>query len=143
MLIATSKLLPYCGDSVCNISRHKLVQHAVQICNSILRAQLSGTDLDGSFDPNGRTTPAATKLEGLLSALKFLPNGQLRDRTTAATKRGIAFLLRSQIKFGPFEGGIPGALMHAAKGANEIRIDYLQHALGAWVRYRDSAIMTY
>lgn len=135
-LIATAKFLLHCKKEQCGVPRRELIRHAVQICNVILREQLSGTELDGAFDPTGRTAPVATRLEGLLSALEFLPHDELRQRITRAVERGIAFLLRTQIRYGPNTGGVPGAFPTPdARDASEIRIDYLQHALGAWLRY--------
>lgn len=138
-LIATAKLLPYCEKYSCAASREELIQHATQICTSILRDQFRGSaaiGLDGAFDPSGRTAPAATRLEGLLAALEFLPRGELRDRIEGAAGRGISFLLRAQVTSGPQEGGIPGAVVTRAHDSSEVRIDYVQHALCAWIRYR-------
>ena len=140
-LIATAKLLPYCEQNVCPTSHKELVQHAIQICNSILREQITNPvppSLDGAFDPTGRTAPAATRLEGLLAALEFLPreSGDLRGQIETAAGRGIPFLLRAQITSGPYAGGMPGALGDGAKDASEIRVDYVQHALCAWLRYQ-------
>ena len=138
-LIATAKLLPYCKHAACQISEEELVQHAIQICNSILAEQMNlpGQGLDGSFDPTGRTTPTATRMEGLLAALEFLPkdNTELRAKIQAAATRGVAFLLRAQIRTGPYAGGMPGAYVANARGASDIRIDYVQHSLSAWLRY--------
>lgn len=134
-LIATAKLLPHCGKDECGVERVQLIQYAVQVCTSILAEQWHGTALDGAFDPTGRTAPAATRLEGLLSALEFLPQDELRERIGAATNRGIAFLLRTQLSSGPYEGGLPGAFADNTKGRSVIRIDYLQHALCSWLRY--------
>ncbi len=139
-LIATAKLLPYCDQSSCpGASREELMQHAIQICNSILREQFRGSaaiGLDGAFDPAGGTAPAATHLEGLLAALEFLPKGELRTKIEAVAVRGIAFLLRMQIGSGPYSGGMPGAFATRVLGSSEVRIDYVQHALCAWLRYQ-------
>jgi hypothetical protein len=140
-LIATAKLLPYCEDGGCAASRKELVRHAVQVCESILRDQFKGSaavGLDGAFDPSGRTAPAATRLEGLLAALEFLPKGQLTERVEAATARGTAFLLRAQVATGPDAGGMPGAVITREIDSGEIRIDFVQHALCAWVRYQET-----
>jgi hypothetical protein len=140
-LIATAQLLPYCEQDACPASsRGELVQHAIQVCNSILRDQITNptfSDLDGAFDATGRTAPSATRLEGLQSALEFLPkeSGPLRTLVETAVRRGIAFLLRAQITSGTYGGGMPRALGQAAKGASAIRIDYVQHALCAWLIY--------
>jgi hypothetical protein len=140
-LIATAKLLPYCEKVACPVSRKELVQHAIQVCNSILREQIADPArpvLDGAFDPYGRTAPAATRLEGLLAALEFLPGEQaaLREQIETAATRGVSFLLRAQITSGPYAGGVPGAVIAGAKDASAIRIDYVQHTLCAWLRYQ-------
>jgi hypothetical protein len=141
-LIATAKLLPYCDQGGCGASRQELVQHAIQVCKSILRDQFKGSaavGLDGAFDSIGRTAPAATRLEGLLAALEFLPKNELRDKIEAASGRGILFLLRAQVVSGPQTGGMPGAIISRALDSSEVRIDYVQHALCAWLRYRSLA----
>jgi len=89
--------------------------------------------LDGAFDIEGRTAPAATRLEALLAALDFLPknSGDLRDAICSAVGRTAKFLLRAQIVSGPYAGDMPGAVAGTQR-ASEIRIDYVQHALCAW-----------
>jgi len=146
-LIATAKFLPYYDRSACPAPRDELVEHARRICDGILREQITNAPdarLDGAFDPSGRTTPAATRLEGLLAALEFLPvnEADFRARIETTVDHGIAFLLRTQITAGPYAGGIPGAVFGAGSvvfkansGASDIRIDYVQHALCAWLRY--------
>jgi hypothetical protein len=88
-LIATAKFLPYYAKSACPVSRGALVQHAARICERFLREQVTGAAdprLNGGFDPGGRTTPAAIRLEGLLAALEFLPKSdtELRMRIETA-----------------------------------------------------------
>jgi hypothetical protein len=101
--------------------------------------------LDGGFDPAGRTTPSAIRLEGFLAALEFLPDDASGRRAgiEAAVERGIAFLLRAQITSGPYAGGMPAAVfgvgsivVRADPRTSDIRIDYVQHALSAWLRYQ-------
>jgi hypothetical protein len=138
-LIATAELLGHCDAGSCPASREELIQHAIQICNSIMREQLhdpADARLDGAFDSTGRTTPAATRLEGLLAALEFLPDGDMRKQTDAAVARGIAFLLRAQIGSGPYAGGIPGSVAAGSRSEFVVRIDYVQHALCAWLGYQ-------
>lgn len=139
-LIATAKLLRYCDHSSCpGTLREELIQHAIQVCNSILREQYRGSaavGIAGAFDPEGRTAPAATRLEGLLAALEFLPKDELRAKIVATTGRGIAFLLRMQIGSGPYSGGIPGAFATRTLDSSKVRIDFVQHAICAWLRYQ-------
>lgn len=138
-LIATAELLPYVDRVSFTVSREELIRHATQVCNSILHQQIEGssdTALDGAFDPSGRTTPAATRLEGLLASLEFLPTGELSGKIEAATARGVTFLLRTQIGSGLYAGGIPAAAVPGALHSSDVRIDYVQHVLCAWLRYQ-------
>jgi hypothetical protein len=138
-MIATAKLLPYYAQSGSPASRDELIQHAVQVCNALMKGQLRNStnlSLDGAFDPAGRTAPVATRMEGLLAALEFLPNGSTRDRIKETVAPGIAFLLRAQISAGPYAGAMPQAVAFQSKGASDVRIDYVQHALCAWLRYK-------
>lgn len=137
-LIAMAKLPPYCDNKSCPVSREKLLQYASQVCDSIVHDQLRNpiAPMDGAFDATGRTAAVATRMEGLLAALEFLPKNEFRAKVVAATARGIAFLLRTQIKVGPYAGGVPGAFLAGAPGTSEIRIDCVQHTLSAWLRYR-------
>jgi hypothetical protein len=138
VLIAMARLLPYCDKASCPVSRDELLEYARQVCNSIVHDQLRNpvAPMDGAFDVTGRTGSVATRMEGLLAALEFLPIDEFRARVEAATGRGIAFLLRAQIKSGPYAGGVPSAFLTGAPGTSEIRIDSIQHALSAWVRYQ-------
>jgi hypothetical protein len=149
-LLATAKILSMATAGLSSDQRGLLIAHAVQICEAILAAQIKDPEssaLKGGFSSDGRVTPAATRLEGLLAARTFLPrNTDLTRRIDEAVDLGMAFLLRAQISDGPFAGGFPRAIAAldtddpAAESFNrratEIRIDYVQHALGALIQYR-------
>ena len=150
-LIATAKFLPHYDRAASPSSRDELIRHARDICKAMLAEQITSSDdprLAGGFTPVGLTTPTATRLEGLLAALEFLPREDvdLRKRIEAAANLGVDFLIRAQIKSGPFAGGMPGAMprtslvMKAAARESEVRIDYVQHALCAWLRYEDMVL---
>jgi len=150
-LLATARLLPLYDRCRQPIPRHAIVNHAVQICESILNGKPANYDSwqrNGSFTEDGRTTPTAIRLEGLLSALGFLPEERsyLRRQIIFAISKGIQFLLRSQIQSGEHAGGIPRAIQKLPKDhpqwtrsfnrrATEVRIDYVQHALSAMLGY--------
>jgi hypothetical protein len=148
-LIATAELLPHHDHGASPASRGALIRHARAICKAMLAEQITAANdprLRGGFTPDGRTTPTATRLEGLLAALEFLPreDAALRAKIEAGVKLGVSFLLRAQIVSGPFAGGLPGiapgrtsvAIKEAAQ-ESEVRIDYVQHALCAWLRYEN------
>jgi hypothetical protein len=138
-LIATAKLLPHYADSRSPASREELLVHAIQICHSLMKGQQKGSAadmLDGSFDPTGRTAPTATRMEGLLAALEILPPSNLGDDIKDVVDRGIDFLLQAQILDGQFTGGMPNSMLAKSSSMFSIRIDYVQHALSAWLRYQ-------
>jgi len=112
-------------------------------CRADLPEHLSGQAgrpgrLEGGFDPAGRRTPTATRLEGLLAALEFLPDdgSGLRQEIEAAVGSAAAFLLRAQIRAGAYAGGVPTSMpgvSAAIARLSDVRIDYVQHALCAWL----------
>ncbi|MCU0821615.1 MAG: hypothetical protein MUC95_03975 [Spirochaetes bacterium] len=150
-LIATAELLPLAGSRPGIISGKALIEHAAQICKSILSANPDHPDYTpeyGSITLDAITCQTATRLEGLLAVLTFLPDeySELRGRIKSAADRGIAFLVRSQVKEGRYAGGIPRAIRPMSKNhphyygdfnlrVGEIRIDYVQHAMCAMMQY--------
>ncbi len=142
-MIATSKLFTICNREhiACPVSRLELIRYAEQVSESLLAEQQEDSGVSpllvGSFGPSGRTAPTATRLEGLLAAMEFLPNGPLRRRIKPAVTLGVNFLLRAQVVTQPYIGGMPRSVLESEPGATEIRIDYVQHALCAWLRYQE------
>jgi len=151
-LIATEKLLPKLTEVVDSpVSQQDLIDHATQILKVVLSQQKTkwrDPDLIGSFFNDARTTPAATRLEGILAALRFLPENmpELRTRLEHASEIGVAFLVRHQIREGALKGGIPRAAHPLRKSkknkafnkrVGEVRIDYVQHALSAMMGYQE------
>lgn len=150
-LIATARLLAAEPAGEPPLPRERLVRHSTEIARALLARYREPADpvLRGSIREDGVTTSTATTLEGLLAAMDFLPRseGELRNRIMDFAADGIDFLLRAQIRSGPFDGGIPFAIRplpdDGEGGANrafnryvtEIRIDYVQHALGAMLAY--------
>ncbi len=152
ILLATAKLFSFQHKLDQVFPQDLFLRHAVQICESILaqRVQLEpGSAQYGCFSDDGLTSPTATRLEGLLTALTFLPSqsADLRERITTAVHLGVGFLLSSQIKAGPYPGGITRAIRRLPishpkfsssfnRRATEIRIDYVQHAISALLHYQ-------
>ncbi len=150
-LLATEKMLSFKNKDEMPVSRELLINHAIQISDAILQSQVASHQrplYDGGFSKNGRTTPTATRLEGLLAALSFLPsNDEIRNRIDAAVPCGITFLLRAQVSEGKFVGALPRSVDRIDQGiqnvdkfnrrATEVRIDYVQHALSAMIQYLD------
>jgi len=138
-LIATARLLPYYAQSASPATRDELIKHATQICRAMMKDQVRGPthpELDGSYGQMGQISPTATRLEGLLAALEFLPPGELRAQIKETVDHGIAFLLRVQVMNGEYAGGMPGAVVPDPFGGLDVRIDFVQHSLCAWLRYK-------
>jgi hypothetical protein len=151
-LIATEKLLALEGVELAPDTRERLVRHAVQVCETILRSQITDPDrgpLYGGFAANGNVTPTSTRLEGLLAARAFLPpDDEIVGRIDAAVDLGIDFLLRAQVRESWHAGAFPRSISKITLGTlekegfnervTEVRVDYVQHALSALVRYLES-----
>ena len=147
-LLATAKMLPHYDKCEQPVPRDRLVGHAVQICKSILddmdeaASAEAWSVLRGCLTGDGHTTPTATRMEGLLAALTFIPAKQsdLRLRMVDAVENGIGFLCRAQIAKGGYRGAITRAVLRTSindERATEVRIDYVQHALIAMIQYWD------
>jgi hypothetical protein len=148
-LLATEKLFSFEEHSTFPVSKELMISHTIQICESMLQQQVLNSEIPesrGGFSRDGRTTPTATRLEGLQAARVFLPPElEICKRIDIAVDHGIGFLLRAQISSGQFAGGMPRAT-RLLKGnssyvegfndrATEIRIDYVQHAMCAMMQY--------
>lgn len=115
--------------------------HAKRITNVILNAQHKQADfpdwIGGYYDPP-RSTPTATRTEGLLSAYHlFVHTGdhELAEKSLEAIKLGIKFQLNTfnfpeSVMYFPnprkAQGGFKGSLTNP-----EIRIDYVQHNISS------------
>lgn len=142
-LIATQRIWPHLDRK----DRNRLKSHARQVVETMLGQQvLDQTPLHGAFSHDGLTTPTATHLEGLLSvASLFQGDTEFHNRLVLAIDRGMRYLLNAQVREGPFKGAIPHsiAMMDPAhpgaqlynRRATVVRIDYVQHALSAFMQY--------
>lgn len=142
-LLATRQLLQI--GSLDSEDRERLISHAKQICRKILserhRSPINPFH-SGSIGRSGDTTPTATRLEGLLAALDFLPptEAALRESIVKAIRSGIPFLLRGQVKTGKHAGAViqtvsPFPFIKVGRRSQEVRIDYVQHAMSALMQY--------
>jgi hypothetical protein len=136
-LIATAAVLGRCNLNECQHSRQLLLQHAVRICTAIFTEGLIDWSGPRFIGQKSRTTAVATRMEGLLSALEFIPQTEvaLRKQIRENIELGLRLLLRSQIAVGPYAGGIPRSFP-GPPDESAVRIDYVQHALCVWIQYR-------
>ncbi|MEM6252738.1 MAG: hypothetical protein AAF821_07440 [Cyanobacteria bacterium P01_D01_bin.156] len=148
-LLAISKLLSFNSKVGMPMPKELLVAYATRVCELLLRQQIDTPrqpHYSGGFSKDGVTLPTAAWIEGLLAALTFLPvNTRLTKQIHCAVRRGINFLLQAQIRDGEWAGAIPRAVgplrsRRAAaiafnQRATEVRIDYVQYAMRAWMKY--------
>lgn len=151
-LIATTKLLKHYDELELDIPAELFIDHGIQICKSIIIAipQFQpDSPYYGCMTSDGRTTPTATRLEGLLSFIDVIPEQRksLIYSVLMVVNKGIGFLEEAQINSGPAAGAITRALTIPPsekfmyniqpdyKRDTEVRIDYVQHALCAWIQY--------
>jgi len=121
--------------------------HARNISKAILRAQkLSAKKPDevGSFYKNARSTPAATRAEGLMAAYHLFNDNKdtkFAKKILASVRKSVLFQLGTQIRF---ENSIyfprpQKALGGFRKGiySDEIRIDYVNHNISSIIALLD------
>ncbi len=120
-----------------------LLEHVLSIAKVMLGEQTDAHDCRrGSFGRDGRSTPTAVRLEGLLAVLEQLPAGRERIRIEASVHAGMQFLSSAQRTTGPAQGGFSRVSAICASDdprAHEVRIDYVQHALAALLGYLSMA----
>lgn len=145
-LLATERIWSHISTEQQSLLR----SHGRQIIEQILSEQVVNDDpaFDGGFTPDGRTTPTATRLEGLLAAYTLFPkDDSLRRDIENAVMIGVDFLMSAQMAEGPLAGGIPRGTKAIEQPKNaeedafnrrvgEVRIDYVQHALSALLQMR-------
>lgn len=94
---------------------------------ALVTALLAEADGQGALTGDGRSTPTATRLEGLLAALSSPLAAVSRQQASDAVAPALRFLLGLQRPEGTLPAGGAGAM------AGEHRIDYTQHALSAFL----------
>jgi hypothetical protein len=125
-------------------TRKELLDHARRIVDGMIDAlpkHAADSPWFGSWGSDARTTPAATRLEGLIAALDYLDapgDDSRRARMRTRIADGIAFLLRARVADGDDRGAMPRSARWQdpsppSPRSAEIRIDYVQHALSAWI----------
>lgn len=109
---------------------------------AILELQNTNQDEDdyGAFRGTRTLCGLATIMEGLIAAYDCVPANVLKTRIKYAVEAGLGHLYKYQVKTGEMEGGIPGTYIWNTPAAEnkdrEVRIDNVQHALSAWINYK-------
>ena len=147
-LLATAKLIQIADKQNLEIPREILLSHGKQIVNDIIAGIPNYNETDpkhGCLSRGCRTTPSSTRLEGLIAFYNVLglEDQQTKEKIAEVSKNGIEFLIRTQVKEGPYRGAIPpvyigdvNKLYKTSRSMSVVRIDYVQHALSAFVDYK-------
>ncbi len=146
LMIAASHLLPVYGALADPpISAEEIRLHAIRLGLRMMQEQEDAArvlDALGAFVVDERSSPTATRLEGLVALHGLLREDEtaLRASIERSIAAGSAWLLRCQVPEGPGQGGflrtreqIPGWGESFNRRQTEIRIDYVQHALSALI----------
>lgn len=164
LMIAIDRFLPlYAEVADPPIAKADILQHAIDLGRMMIEGQTetaaSHPEYAGCYTNDGRTTPSATRLEGLLAlehslAAEGALHAEVRKEVRASIEKGIQFLRRSQHVAGPVRGGFPQTFVapgdteggkkqrddseddRPGDHRGEVRIDYTQHAVSALMRYR-------
>lgn len=146
-LIATNKILPHLSLPDIKLSYNDIIEHSKGICKNFIEYYKEVnviSDNYGCLSNDGSTCYTASTVEGLTSALQFIPDTEvhLKKKINVLVRQGIIFLLRAQIKEQKFIGAMPYKIMpwtnnygEEIEKLGEIRIDYVQHSLSALRNY--------
>ena len=141
-MLATQKLFATPDNALNSPQRALLTAFAERNVKAIIAKQNLNTRDEnfGSFTINRSLCGNATNMEGLIAAYQCLDNKVLRQKLAYSLKAGVEFLMKKQVKTGVCEGGIPASpdwdKPDAKNADKEIRIDYVQHTMSAWIAYK-------
>ena len=149
MMIAAQRIWPYRERASTEWDVGELQAHVLRTGQRFVgqqRRQQKHAVLRGCFNDDGRTTPSATRLEGLLAAVRGLQFGPAETKEfDACIDGGMRFLAGAQVRQGPYAGAFPMAVRRLPLYdkrhekfnplVREVRIDYVQHAVCALIEY--------
>ncbi len=147
-LLATAKVIEIAKKQNLKIPEEMLLSHGKQVVNGIIGGipKIPETNPQyGCLIRGCRTTPTSTRLEGLISFYNVLgqSDNEIKQKIATISRNGIEFLIRTQVKEGPYRGAIPpvyiadiNKLNKSSRTKSVVRIDYVQHALSAFLDYK-------
>ncbi len=142
-ILAIQKLLSLPDTGLTTAQKNYLSVYVEKNANFAMEKQNMNTQTAdyGSFSLSKSLCGCATILEGLVAAYDCVYSNVVKTRLLYSIKAGVEFLAEYQVKSGNFEGGIPANYkwdaVEAQNSDKEIRIDNVQHALSAWVTYKN------
>ena len=153
LMIASARLLPH-WDKLASppVPAEEFRQHVLELGRAFIEQQQAvARETGGELGPtmtDERSTPTATTLEGLVAIHGLLKQEDPEERALRAElerslRGGARSVMESQLRSGPLRGGVmraPYQKTGNSKGVkdfnarqSEIRIDYVQHALSAFL----------
>ena len=141
-MLATQKLFATPDNAMNSPQRDLMRKFAERNVKAIIAKQNLNTrdEKFGSFTINRSLCGNATNMEGLIAAYQCLDDKVLKQKLAYSLKAGVEFLAKRQVKKGKYEGGVPASpdwdKPEAKNIDKEIRIDYVQHAMSAWIAYK-------
>ena len=99
MLLATARIWSHYEKTSQPVTREHLVQYSKELCERLMEARprrLDDPRLKGCITGNGLTCPTATRVEGLVAALHYLPQREetFRAKVQRVAQDAIVFLVR-------------------------------------------------
>ena len=98
----------------------------------------------GAFTDNIKPLHISCIIEGLIAAYNCLHDDRLKLRIMKSIDTGIKFLRYAQIQKGPLKGGFPNSAdwkeLGVPKNASVVKMDTVQHALAASVKFQSMFI---
>ena len=152
MLLATARIWPHYDKTTRPVTRDHLVDYSIDLCERLMVKSKQSDDprLEGCITRFGLTCPTATRVEGLVAGLDYIPREHAveRARIERAAEDALLFLMNCQVAEGKYRGGIPYAMFRVPddhpwqrydhnKMSGEIRIDYVHHAISGMMLYDD------
>lgn len=142
-ILAVQKLFKLKDNKLTKDERTILSTYVDKNVNAIINKQITDEKnvSYGTFSGTQSLCGLSTIMEGMIAAYDCVSAGVLKMRIVNSINLGLAHLSRYQIKIGELEGGIPKSriwnTLEAQDDDKEIRIDYVQHTLSAWVMYKN------
>lgn len=135
-LIASAYLIPAAKRSRLTFDKDQILQHMHQVVSQIIKEAPPAAHSSPStaLSQDQRSVSTATRLEALIASYPFL-SGDIRQKAYHLILTGLGFLLLHQVSVGDLAGGIPLGGDVSSSAREEIRIDYVQHALSAFLGF--------
>lgn len=142
-ILATEKLFKTPNNGLTEDEKTLLSQHVVKMIEQVLPKQIidKNDHYYGALVDDIKPLNISCIIEGLISAYNCVDNDMLKIRIMRSIDTGMKFLRYTQIQKGPLKGGFPNSAdwkeLGVPKNAAMVRMDTVQHALAACIRFQN------